>query len=178
MNMYDKLDPDKILKNKSTASKNIVLMYDDTNNKLEDCDIDTVKKLLKIYFSIRLETIQINNIEIKNFNKLDVKFKNAKFNNDVLKRGTLWLQFENKERLSNDIYIYIGIGYIKNLQNCIIILWNDNINKNQCYYIINKSSVFLLKNMNISNKLSITNLLNFCFNELLDKKQILDYTKF
>lgn len=178
MNAYDKLEPDKSQNKISINSmdKNIILMYDDIFNKIEEYDIDTLKKLLTIYFSIHLKTIKINNIEIQHFDKFK---NNSKFKNDVLKRGTLWLHSESiKNITSNNIYIYIGVGYIKDIQNCIVVLWNDRINNKQCYYTINKSRVHLLKNMNRSEKLIITNLIKSCFNEVLTKKQLLNYTNF
>lgn len=160
---------------KSELDKKVICFYNDYFNNIDDCDTQIIKKLLNIYFNIHLGHIKIEDVIIKT----SYECKNDQ--DDLIKIGTKWLLNENnnlQNKLTNNIFIYIGIGYIKIFEKCLLILWCDNISKKQCYYTINKSQIMLLKDMSTNEKLEVTSMLNNCFGELLSKKKVLKYKNF
>lgn len=164
----------------SKIGTDIYCLYNDDRCMNDDCGIEYLEKFLNVYITIHLQDISINKIHLicgKCTNITNKKF-------DIIENGITWFDNErillnerdDNNNTSNNVYLYIGNGYIHNYSDRrIVVMWNEDLTSRKCYYTINLSRFIFTKELQRYKVLEIYKILNMCLNEMFSKKEVISY---
>lgn len=135
-------------------------------------DIKCIYEYINIYFKV-----------LYNDNELEVVNHTITHNsqNDIIQNGIVGLnkiEKKVKEMNKDNMILYISIGNIyKTNDNGTIILLNDDVKTNCCYYVINKRKLRVNKKSNKKEKLMELQILKQSLDYMMGEKKKISYNK-
>lgn len=152
----------------------------------EDQDINIIERCLRVNLSVNNKNYEIdkfvncNYINKEKDNERDKEKDNSE-NTDIIKRGLTTFNSmvtSLKLKSSNETWLfYISNGSINNLyKDVFVILLNKEPIFKKSYYLINKKTIDIKKDLSKENKMEVIKIFNKDLHELLRSEKVITYT--